>query len=111
MKTTLRASRITLNQYINLDASAAMASVLECMTLQQSTYSMLQFDSFLSGTQQAIEDKYTVTVAWRHHPDKTRRPRKAQLHTRAPAFSADVMKLRDTFGAQFYSVVVNRVAK
>ena len=32
------------NQSINLDASAAIASVLECMTLQQSTYHMPQFD-------------------------------------------------------------------
>ena len=30
--------------YLNLNASAALASVLECMTLQQSTYHIPQFD-------------------------------------------------------------------
>ena len=42
-------------------------------------------------------------------PHKTSRPRKPELHARVLAFPADVIKLRDTFGAQLYSVVVARV--
>ena len=41
---------------------------------------------------------------------KTSRPRKPQLHARAPAFPANAIKLRDTCGAQLYSVVVIEVA-
>ena len=50
-------------------------------------------------------------VAWRRRPHKTSRPRKPELHARAPAFPADAIKLRDTFGAQLYSAVVIEVRK
>ena len=53
--------------------------------------------------------RFSLLVAWRRRPDKTSLTRKPQLHSRAPAFPADVMKLRDTFGTQLYSVVVQRV--
>ena len=38
------ANILTPASYLNLNTSAAMASVLECMTLQQSTYHIPQFD-------------------------------------------------------------------
>ena len=38
------ANILTPTSYLNLNTSAAMASVLECMTLQQSTYRIPQFD-------------------------------------------------------------------
>ena len=48
-------------------------------------------------------------VAWRRRPHKTSHPRKPEIHARPLAFPADVIKLRDTFGAQLYSVVVAQV--
>ena len=44
------------NQSINLDASAAMASVLECMTLQQSTYNIPQFDGKNPPLKEFLQD-------------------------------------------------------
>ena len=38
------ANILTPTPYLNLNTSAAMASVLECMTPQQSTYHIPQFD-------------------------------------------------------------------
>ena len=38
------ANILTPASYLNLNTSAAMTSVLECMTLQQSTYHIPQFD-------------------------------------------------------------------
>ena len=35
---------LTTTSYLNVNTSAAMASVLECMTLQQSTYHIPRFD-------------------------------------------------------------------
>ena len=55
--------------------------------------------------------RFSLLVAWRRRPHKTSRPRKPQLHARAPAFPANVIKLRDTCGAQLSSVVVCEVAK
>ena len=54
--------------------------------------------------------RLSLLVAWCRRPHKTSRPRKPQLHARAPAFPADVIKLLDTCGTQLYSVVGNRVA-
>ena len=45
-----------LNQSMNLDASAAMASVLECMTLQQSTYHIRQFDGKNPPLKEFLQD-------------------------------------------------------
>ena len=53
--------------------------------------------------------RFRSLVAWRRRTHKTSRPRKPELHARALAFPANVIKLRDTFGAQLYSVVVTRV--
>ena len=44
------------NQSMNLDASAAMASVLECMTLQQSTYHIPQFDGKNPPLKEFLQD-------------------------------------------------------
>ena len=44
-------------------------------------------------------------VAWRRCPHKTSRPHNPELHARAPAFPAVVIKLRDTFGVQLVLVV------
>ena len=44
------------NQSMDLDASAAMASVLECMTLQQSTYHIPQFDGKNPPLKEFLQD-------------------------------------------------------
>ena len=44
------------NQSMNLDASAAMASVLECITLQQSTYHIPQFDGKNPPLKEFLQD-------------------------------------------------------
>ena len=65
---------------------------------------------FLSQWGKLTDRRFSLLVAWHRRPHKTSRPRKPESHARAPAFPADVIKLRDTFGAQLYSVVVSRVA-
>ena len=42
--------------YLNLSTSAAMASVLECMTLQQSTYHIPQFDGKNPPLKELLQD-------------------------------------------------------
>ena len=43
-------------QLMNLDASAAMASVLECMSLQQSMYHIPQFDGKNPPLKEFLQD-------------------------------------------------------
>ena len=62
----------------------------------------------LSQWGKLTDRRFSSLVAWRRRPHKTSRLRKPELHARALAFPADVIKLRDTFGAQLYSVVVAR---
>ena len=64
----------------------------------------------LSQWGKPTDRRFSSLVAWRRRPHKTSRPRKPGLHARALAFPADVIKLRETFGAQLYSVLVRRVA-
>ena len=42
--------------YLNLNTSAAMASVLECVTLQQSTYHIPQFDGINPPLKEFLHD-------------------------------------------------------
>ena len=44
------------DQSMNLDVSAAMASVLECINLQQSTYHLSQFDGKNSPPKEFLQD-------------------------------------------------------
>ena len=60
----------------------------------------------LSQWGKLTDRRFSSLVAWRRRPHKTSRPRKPELRARPLAFPADVIKLRDIFGAQLYSVVV-----
>ena len=62
----------------------------------------------LSQWGKLTDRRFSSLVAWRRCPHKTSCPRKPELHARALAFPADVIKLRDIFGAQLYFVVVAR---
>ena len=44
------------NQSMNLDPSAAMESILECMTIQQSTYHISQFDGKNPPLKEFLQD-------------------------------------------------------
>ena len=64
----------------------------------------------LSQWGKQTDRRFSLLVAWHRRPHKTSSPRKPELHARALSFPADVIRLRDTFGAQLYSVVGIRVA-